>query len=463
MSSTRRSTTNEFNQERFCSAPEFEGDAINGFLAAKRIALVREKAVRDLLWFVQWRSLTPGGLQQLCGELISVFPDRIGSPTLRKLASAKRIFLKTEEVRTLRAQCGLGGESDCGEPIPFEQSTVEFWRNRADGAMAELPEQLKRFCLDPRADISKGFWFFDDLLGALIELRERLAVNARSLLAETAVTLKIFKTLDFWFLERPMVLIEGVAGIGKTASARAWADSHCGLVRLIEVPSSGDDRSFYAAIARALGVTRGMSMKAQQIKVRIEEMLASSDLLLAFEESQYCFGQYIRPRKTPDRLLWIKTLFDSGTPIALIAHTDFSKWQAHFVKQTLWTDEQFERRLNRRVMLPAEHSRGDMLKIARSHFPEGDLRCWNLLAAYAMGTEKKQASGIAEALKSARYRAKLAGRDHVMFADIEAALTHDHAFLNAGPEQIAKIGSHRAQFSPHQLRRFDRFRVPTST
>src|SRR5205807_2328469 len=127
---------------------------------------------------------------------------------------------------------------------------------------------------------------------------------------------------------------------------------------------------------------------------------------------------------------WIKSILDAGTPVALIAHSDFSKWQAHYVKQTLWTDEQFERRLNRRVVLPAEHSREDMLKIARAQFPEGDPRCWSLLAAYALGTEKKQASGIVEALKSARFRAKKAGRDRVMFADIEAALIHDHAFLN---------------------------------
>jgi hypothetical protein len=117
-------------------------------------------------------------------------------------------------------------------------------------------------------------------------------------------------------------------------------------------------------------------MKSQEIKVRIEEtLLASRDLVLAFDENQYLWGQYTRPRRTPDRLLWIKSVLDAGTPVALIAHSDFSKWQAHYVKQTLWTDEQFERRLNRRVALPSEHSREDMLKISRAQFPEGDQRC----------------------------------------------------------------------------------------
>jgi AAA domain-containing protein len=428
MSSTRRSTTGKFHQERFCSAPELESDVINGLPAAKRIALVKDKAIHEVLWFIQWRSVSAGGLQVLCNELATRFPERIGSPTIRKLRRTKREVLTDEEARRVREECGLWYRWD--EDLDEDERKVEYYWDHTLHELSKLPQLLKGFCLDPKADISKGVWFFHDLVGALLELRKRSAAAAGSRMAETAVTRKIFETLDFWFAERPMILIEGVAGIGRTESARAWTDAHCGVVRFVEVPSSGDDRSFFTAIARVLGIARGMSMKSQQIKVRIEEMLASSDLLLAFDESQYLWGQYIRPRKTPDRLLWIKSIFDAGTPIALIAHTDFSKWQTHYVKQTLWTDEQFERRLNRRVVLAAEHTREDMLKIARAHFPQGGSRCWNLLAAYALGIEKKQASGIVEALRSARYRAKQSGRDLATFTDIEAALMHDHEFLN---------------------------------
>jgi hypothetical protein len=81
----------------------------------------------------------------------------------------------------------------------------------------------------------------------------------------------------------------------------------------------------------------------------------------------------------------------------------------------------------------SEHSKEDMLKIARSHLPEGDARSLKLLAGYALGTEKKQVSGIVEALESARYRAKQDGRSEATFADIEAALINDHKFLNPAP------------------------------
>lgn len=408
MSSTRTATDGILRQERFCSAPEFEGEGINGLAAAKRIEIEADRSTRELLWFIQWRSLAPRGLQQLCSEIVESFPDRIDTPL------------------------------------------------HVQGALADLPHVLTNFCLNPKANIRDGFWFFDNLYGALRILRDRFIASARERLADTVVSREIIETLDFWYSRRRMVLIEGVPGTGRSETTGCWVNAHVGMVRFVEVPSSNDDRSFFASIARQLGVARGASMKAQEIKVRIEEMLARSELMLAFDESQYLWAQYLRPRKTPDRLLWIKSIFDSGTPVALVALTDFSMWQAHYVKRALWPDEQFERRVNRAIVLvpddcvaemrksgklveaglnrrlirlKAEDLRADMLKIARVHFPEGDTRCWKLLASYAVGAHKKLGGGIREALESARYRAEKEARDCVTFGDIEAALIHDHGFL----------------------------------
>jgi hypothetical protein len=451
MSSTRRSTDGIFHQERFCSSPEFEGDSINGVAARKRIALVKDRATREVLWFIQWRSLTPGGVQQICDELLATFPERIGTPTLRKVFARKSRQPTGSELRAINEERGdyrnpfiVDDLLDDGRRardlkdgdwqeviVSPKQQAGDYMQSAREAAGEDLRPFLVRCCLDPGTDISKGRWFFDNLLDALMRLRARFIADARSRLADTVVSSQINGTLDFCRARKRMVLIEGVAGIGRTGTSRAWCDAQAGLARYVEVPSSSDDRSFFASIARALGVARGTSYKSQEIKVRVEEMLLASDMMLVFDESQYLFGQFIKPRKTPDRLLWIKSAFDGGSAIALVAHVDFSKWQAHFVAKTLWTDEQFVRRVNRHVVLPAEHSREDMLKIARSHHPDGDERSWKLLASYALGTEKKQASGIVEALESARYRAEQAGRETPTFADIEAALIHDHKFLNS--------------------------------
>jgi len=105
MSSTRRSTTSEFHQERFCSAPEFEGDAINGLAAAKRIAIVKDKTAREILWFIQWRSIKGGGLQELCEELLESFPERVGTATMTRLFAAhkQRVSPTATELEAIRS------------------------------------------------------------------------------------------------------------------------------------------------------------------------------------------------------------------------------------------------------------------------------------------------------------------------------------------------------------------------
>jgi hypothetical protein len=469
MSSTRRASDGKFHQERYCSAPEFEGDTISGLAAAKRIAIVKDPATRQLLWWIQWLSLTPGALQALCDELVATFHDRIGTPTFRKLERrAEDRELTQREIETLEGESHeyfpsvlgdffsreeLLDEDERGHSVIETRKLRAHWFSEAADVVAErvgsLKEQLVSFCLDPQQDIARGVWFFDDLASALTSIRERRIKQARARLADTAITRKINETLDFSYARRRMVLIEGVAGIGRSESAKIWCEAHPGMVRYVEVPSSGDDRSFYSAVARALGIARGFAYNPQQIKLRVEDMLVASELMLVLDESQFLWPQVQRPRGVPPRMLWTKTLFDAGSPIALIALDDFSRWQELYVKKTLWTDQQFERRLNRRVALPPEHSQEDMLKIARAHFPAGDSRTWKLLAAYALGTEKKQASGIVEALESARYRAESAGREEPLFADIEAALIHDHRFLSGRPSRDEETTSRPAATRLH--------------
>lgn len=450
MSSTRQARDGgDFHQERFCSHPEIIGNGINGLAAAKRIALVGDPTIRELLWFIQFRSISENGVEKLCEDLLSRFPNNIGSFALYQFRKSGRsqpnraqmdAFLREDEFNELSLAALF-----CSDNAPADrvadptESASEVLKRKTTEANAHVrtavSNKLLQCCLDPHQNLKKDTDYFQDLAVALSSLRSQSIQRAQSRLADTEVSRQIIDTLDFFYATRRMVLIEGVAGIGRSATARAWCDSHPGLVRYVEVPSSSDDRSFYSAIARALGVANGASYKAQQIRDRVEEMLLTSGIALVFDESQYLWGQFIRPRRTPDRILWIKTLYDAGTPIALVAHTDFSKWQKHYVEKTLWTDEQFERRLNRRVNLPAVHSTEDMLKIARAHMPDGEPRSWKLLSAYALGTEKKQASGIVEALESAQYHARQEGRSSAEFPDIEWALTHVHGFLEAATSQ----------------------------
>jgi hypothetical protein len=502
MSSTRHAATDsELHQQRFASDPEFS-TSISALLAAKRIALIADRELRELLWFIQWRSLQPRGLRRLAEELTTKFSKRLGTPAMRGLRCKPGQNLTRSQVIKIRKEFPGGGNKFRlrGEPIdddldalldrptlkdynaPESYRTDDFLNVIADEA-ERLHECLTRPCVDPESDLN-GVWYFDDLIGALRQLRRdsydspcgrvyRRETDAATL-ADTEPTRQIDHALDFCFRQRRMVLIEGESGIGKSETVKAWCDRQQGLARYVEIPSSNDDRSFFAAIAESIGVARGTSYNGQQIKLRVEEALRASGLMLVLDESQFAWPQYMRPQGIPARIQWIMTMFNAGTPIALVALPKFSKWRELYAAKTNWDQRQLQRRLNRPVRLPDEHLNEELAKIARAHLPEGDSRSLRLLTAWGIINRKQGRSGassIFEAVQSAIYRAGCADRSTPTFADVEAALQHDHGFHNPAAISAAlqppsktvadavkpgRNGQAETPISPRQASRFKR-------
>jgi hypothetical protein len=110
----------------------------------------------------------------------------------------------------------------------------------------------------------------------------------------------------------------------------------------------------------------------------------------------------------------------------MVGLPEFSKWQKYYVEKAMWSDEQFEGRLNRKVRLAPSISDEDFLKIAQSHYPEGNEDAWNMLTGYALASGKKQARAIVAVLKSAHHEAKKAGREVIAFKDIKHAVKNIH-------------------------------------
>src|SRR5207237_2131290 len=106
--------------------------------------------------------------------------------------------------------------------------------------------------------------------------------------------------------------------------------------------------------------------------------------MLVLDEAQYLWPQVVTPRGIPARMLWIKTMFDAGTPIALLGLPDFTEWKKKYVHKTLWNGDQLDGRLNYTVRLPFSHSLGDFKAIARAKYPAGDSGSWKMLAGFAL-------------------------------------------------------------------------------
>lgn len=451
MTSTRYAAEGApLRQSKWASDEQFN-QLINALLAAKRIALVEDPEMRALLWFVQAKSTEPGGIKRFADTLLELFPDRVGTPTMRKLRARGVNNISCDE------GCIIRNELFHGDCLDFDlPGELSFYHNNndilcvADGHLTrrkltstektkitykrsdfeeafwtearKLDVYLREICLNPSAALSTPIWF-DDLFGAIREYRTKLALEAQEHLADTSISKIIFENLNFCLRQRRMILIEGVPGISKTISTRSWCAGQSGQARYVEVPASSDEKGFFVAVARALGVANGLGYNVREIKLRVEEALRESGVMLVLDESQFLWPQYMRPRAVPQRMQWIKTICDAGTPIALVAHTEFSKWQQLYVEKTNWQGDQFERRLNRKVRLPVEYTESDLLNIARSLHPTGDRDSWRYLAAIAMASTTKRASAITETLASARDLALQAGRNEISFEDLKATAT----------------------------------------
>jgi hypothetical protein len=442
----------ELQQERWASSPEYS-NYINAGLAAKRIEQLADPRLRELLWFVQSHSLTPRGLDRLCDALMAHFPERVGSPTMIRIGCEPDVAYPAAVVRQVRDEIPTGDfplrgdvyedgswlwsgdeptNARVDEESPESYKGEAFYQEVRKAALS-LPDHLTRLCLDPAIDLDgsathvigervTGVWYFSGLIDGLLRYRQHCIDHAFDKLADTETKERICDALEFCYSERRMVQITGPAGTGKSAALKAWCNTHPGLARYVEVPSSSDDRSFYVAVASALGVANGQSYSGNQIKNRMEEALKTSGVMLVLDESQFLWPQYARPRGVPSRIQWLKTAFDAGVPIAIVALPNFSVWQRLYVEKTLWQDEQLERRINRKISLPEALSSSELTKIAKALHPHGTANEWKLLTGCAIASPKKQASAITEALISARYMAKANGRDEPTFEEIDAAV-----------------------------------------
>lgn len=192
MSNTRKAIPTDnapLSQERYMSSPEFaELRGISGTAVAARAAVVEDPAIRSLLWFLQAKSLEPGGLKRVAAELLERFADRIGTPSMHKFGMKPGQIYNASQVRAVRAEVEGGNFILRGEArshFPYDDSgycdaaqqladaETEFDRSNAEQDLAaskrhpvsypasefmeicqycteDLPAFLTDLCINPR-------------------------------------------------------------------------------------------------------------------------------------------------------------------------------------------------------------------------------------------------------------------------------------------------------------------------
>src|SRR5674476_1444078 len=111
MSTRRAQPQASVSQDRFmCSSEIAELRGISGMAVAKRCALLVSPAKRQLLWFIQGLSVLQGGCNTLAGELLKMFPDRVGTPMMHKLGMRKNQCYTWEQAGEIEAELDDSGD-----------------------------------------------------------------------------------------------------------------------------------------------------------------------------------------------------------------------------------------------------------------------------------------------------------------------------------------------------------------
>jgi len=396
-------------QERWASSMEYRSDFILGNLVAKRCSVLTDPEKRKLIWFCQDISNRQGlTVHPSCNQWPAALP--FNSPETIRESGLN--MLATETLARLQIQ-------------------------RTDTVHQEVKEWIQRLCLDPdqfacQVSPIEG----KNLLPVLFEIMSDCSTAPLASVADTSIKRAVFDLLDYGLACRGLVLCEGTYRVGKSFCTQAWAMTHLGEARYVQLTSARDEESFYRQIARSIGVACSLTKKASEIRERVEMTLQEQQIMLVIDEAALALPQAIRTRALPERLCWILTaLVNKGVPVALIASRDFSRIMDN-LKRTLpiYGQEQFWGRLRRRVCLPDSLTETDLVGIVKLLAPEANHACHLLYAGLAM-----LASGHAATLESlvslSRFIAQKEGEP----------LSYDHV-QKAGAELVEN-------FTPHYSKR----------
>jgi len=445
-----------------------------------------EARLVEVLWFIQFMSMQPGGLEKFCADMVQALPQRFGTQTLRETKSANprtKLAIWSEIPRRYLPEeappwqhAGDGDTADLAhlwvgrvmadnydpdaraaekkaqrEAVAeyLQPVTIESLRECCYRAAREmLPAYLSALCNNqdrPFRPQRKSYmpdptWFMDDPLAAVVEMMDIRRTEVSKSLAMTAVATKVFDALDYALEEKAMVRIEGDSRFGKTESVRAWCGMRPGLARVVNVPCSNSVSDLHRRIAEALGMDVSYGSRTTRLRERIEYVLQHSGLFLVLDEGAFLVPQNYSESTAPARLNWVRTeIVDRGLPLAVVVTPqNFAPAVARFIKKTGYAMEQFFGRNFLTVRLPAELDEEDLVAVARIHFPELGDDYLAVTADFARMSENYLQTVEAIA-KRARFIARRQSHRRVTVADIEAAASEIIPRRNTAPGSSPEV------------------------
>lgn len=387
MSNTRHAARESApRQERFASSAQLQRGLMAN-LVAKRCSVwdgvPGRVEQRKLVWWLQYVSHRPGGLDALAEDLRAKFADRIGSPSMLTFGQEPRQIYSAAQVRAIRREVDAAGYFYDEERFPLKDDhpisehinapssypAATFTKLAKAAASDELGNLLEEICLRPEPDLAWfAPWWFPGLVDALLEHKAASAALVASGAVMTTIAREIHTEMERASKTGRLALLHGVWGRGKSFAAKLWCDINPDRARFAEVPSGSDDIGFYRAIAKSLGVSINLNSKAQQLRDRIEDSLEGGNILLCLDEAHQCWPPGNYRQALPGRVSWIMRLYNKKIPVVLITTPQFFVSQGQVERRTGWASEQFTGRIYFKT-LPQSNTLEDLTAVGQRLLP----------------------------------------------------------------------------------------------
>lgn len=429
-----------------------------------RSACLLSAAKREFIWHLQSLSLKDGGFRRVARELVEMFPDRLG-------------ILKTSNAKILPAELT---ELRCQALTPQRPTTVSYLSERPSISRLSIEEFLVELCTNPKIQFSlpgidsaldeletelasernpelepynierANLRYFRDIIGALLEYRSRQKKKIRDDFQHTAISQKIWETLDYALASRNMVLLDGLEGRGKTEAVKAWCELHQGQTRLVSLKGVTNKTTAFREIASSLGISYSYTRAGTEMQARIEDVLSRSKIMLVIDEAHFAFNQTRQMKARPELIDWIDTaICNRSVPVALVTTPQFIACMARAKNQVDWNFHQFRRRVKRWVKLPVRNTESDLAAVARKVFQNCSEAVIKKVVGYAL-LSKRDLSAVGDVASEVRAMlgtetlAKVSV-EHVHRAITEFLIPSDLAFRVSLDEAEAKPSNRRSR------------------
>jgi hypothetical protein len=263
----------------------------------------------------------------------------------------------------------------------------------------------------------------EDAVAAICKVTAAHVARVNQGIAETTISKTIYRELDLALCHLVPVPIVGDSRFGKTKAVSTWCDARPGLARLVTVPESTRDFDFFAAIARALGISFNDRTPAPRLKREVEYVLQNSGLFIVFDEAHFLVPTNYHKDTPPRRINWVRCqVIDMGIGCAFFATPQsYKQTLQKFAETTKYNFEQWLGRLAPPIVLADYYDLPELMAVAKVHFPKFPELPMQLICARAM-----QSEGYLKSMEfTARYASSLAqrdGRDKPNQQDVEAAI-----------------------------------------